>query len=331
MLDRIDIKYFKLAVGMDSIGKETDVDIVARCPVCGDSQANKRKKRLHLYIKNGVTNVNCFNGDCAAKNKTVYSFLRDFFPALISNYKREQFGNTVEKLASGNGAVFGNLKKKEEPVKEHPVQVHDLTPYMKPLDECQDGINYIKGRHLDPDKCQQKYGRWYYGYQDLQIGETVYRITNSVIIPLYYNNQMYGFYSRSTQKKDFVTYMNDQNIGYKIWNWFNIDKNKPVFIYEAIFDAISGGLPNSIALMGAKLPEERLKELKYPIFVLDTDTTGIKNSIEYAKMGHRVFVPPKHSYKDMNENLKNGFDCPRMIIDNLHTGISAEIRLKSLL
>lgn len=65
MLNRIDIKFFKLAVGMENIGKETDVDIVARCPICGDSQSNKRKKRLHLYIKNNVTiNLTFFTSSC---------------------------------------------------------------------------------------------------------------------------------------------------------------------------------------------------------------------------------------------------------------------------
>ena len=113
MLDRIDIKYFKLAVGLDSIGKETDVDISARCPICGDSRKNKKSKRLHLYNKGPVTNVNCFNGDCACQNKTVYSFLKDFFPSLLSQFKKEQFGNTVQKLANGSADVFEQFKKEK--------------------------------------------------------------------------------------------------------------------------------------------------------------------------------------------------------------------------
>ena len=60
---------------------------------------------------------------------------------------------------------------------------------------------------------------------------------------------MYGFYSRSIENKLFYTYMNYKNICYKICNWFNINKELPVFIYESIFDAISGGLSNSIALL----------------------------------------------------------------------------------
>lgn len=45
-LASIDVRYFKLAVGQENIGKENSVDIVARCPICGDSQKNKRSKRI---------------------------------------------------------------------------------------------------------------------------------------------------------------------------------------------------------------------------------------------------------------------------------------------
>ena len=88
MLDRVDIKYFKLAVG-SNIGRETDNDISARCPICGDSSKKKNSKRLHLYTKGDITNINCFNGDCQCQNKTVYSFLRDFFLALMVLHHRQ--------------------------------------------------------------------------------------------------------------------------------------------------------------------------------------------------------------------------------------------------
>jgi DNA primase len=107
-----------------------------------------------------------------------------------------------------------------------------------------------------------------------------------------------------------------------------------VFIYEGIFDAIAGGLPNSIALMGAKMPEERLKELKYPVFVLDNDKTGMINSIDYARRGYQVYVQPDmYKEKDMNDLLLSHpeLDVQTMIQNNIYTGISAEVRLKSKL
>ena len=339
MLDRLDVKYFKLAVGLDNIGKETDVDISARCPVCGDSRKNKHSKRLHLYTKGNVTNVNCFNGDCAAQNKTVYSFLRDFFPALLNQYKKENFGNTMAKLAKGDTEdVFGQFKKetpKEELAENSEkaeVIVHDLSAYLQDIKNVPNALQYLEGR--GHSYKESDYGKWFYGYQDLKIGETLYKITDAIVIPLYYKGEMYGFYSRSIKDKTFYTYMNDANIGYKIWNWFGVDKDQPVYIYEGIFDAIAGGLPNSIALMGAKMPDVRLNELKKPVFVLDNDKTGMINSIEYAKRGYSVYVQPdRYTEKDMNEFKLNhlGLNVSGFIKDNIFSGISAEVRIKTKL
>lgn len=328
-LSNSDIKYFKMAVGSENIGKHSNVDIVARCPICGDSKQNKSKKRLHLYIKNGVTNVSCFNGDCPCHNKTVYSFLRDFYPELISGYKRETFDNTMNNLEED---VFGSIKpikvKNQEQSKSPDVLTQDLSMFFSELNN--ESLEYISSRKYQYN--EEDYGKWYYGHQDLKIGDTTYNITDSLIIPLYNNKEMYGFYSRNIHKKEFCTYMHDCNHGYKIWNWFNIDKTKEVYIFEGIFDAISSKLDNVIALLGAKLPDERLKELSHPVFVLDNDVTGIKNMISYAEKGYSVFVQPYNiKQKDMNEILLSGINTKEMITNNIFSGIAGVVRLKTKL
>ena len=110
-LSNLDIKYFKISVGQENIGKESSVDIVARCPICGDSQKNKRSKRLHLYIKNNETRINCFNSGCKCTNKSTYGFLKSFYPNLLENYKRENFIQNLSHLSgnSESGDVFANI------------------------------------------------------------------------------------------------------------------------------------------------------------------------------------------------------------------------------
>jgi len=319
-----------MAVGHENVGKISDMDIAIRCPICGDSKKNRQLKRLHLYTKNGANSdwVSCFNGECPVHNKTIYSFLRDFFPSLLSQYKRESFSDTMSKLANGTEDVFGKFKK-ETGNKESEILLHDLSPFLKNIEESPDAIKYLKNRGFT--YREDRFGKWYYGYQDLQISGILYKITNSIVIPLYYEEKMYGFYSRNINSKQFYTYMHNANIGYKIAFWFDINKNIECLITEGIFDCLSINYNNSIALMGAKLPEERLKELKHPVFILDNDKTGINNSIEYAKRGHKVFVQPdKYKEKDLNElMLNNGdLDIYRLIKENIFSGISAEIRLK---
>jgi len=329
-LSRIDIKYFKLAVGMDAIDKETDVDISARCPICGDSRKNKRSARLHLYNKGTVTNINCFNSGCGAENKTVYSFLRDLFPALLAGYKKETFGSTMQKLANAEIDVFAQFKKEKVQQKDE-VIVQDLSMYLTDIAEVPSALKYLENRGLP---YNNNFGKWYYGHQNLKIGDITYPITDAIVIPLYYKDCMYGFYSRSIKDKSFYTYMNNSNVGYKIFNWFNINKSEDVYIFEGIFDAISSSLQNSIALLGAKLNDDRLAELKQPVFVLDNDKTGLLNAISYSKLGHRVYIQPdNYNEKDMNELMLNHpeVNCAELIKNNIFSGISAEVRIKQKL
>ena len=79
----------------DSDIHKQDLDIACRCPVCGDSRTRKNLKRLHLYQKGDVINVNCFNGDCSVKNMTPYRFFQDYnarvFEQFKNFYKRKFF------------------------------------------------------------------------------------------------------------------------------------------------------------------------------------------------------------------------------------------------
>lgn len=335
MIDRIDRKYFLKAVSGAYIGKDTTVDIAVQCPVCGDdAHKNKVFTRLHLYHKNGKDFIGCFNGNCPLnKNKTVYSFLRDHYPAILDQYKREKFGTRLKNLAAGNVSGASDVFEKfKEPEKKASITYHDLTSYMKDIIEVPEALEYIRSRGLKYNP--NNYGKWYFGVQDLKIGKKIYRIKNSIVIPLWHNSKMYGFYSRSILNKDFSTYMPEQNVGLKIFNWFNVDHNEPVYIYEGIFDSISGSLLNSIALMGAKIPDERLAELKHPVFVLDNDRTGWINSLKYAQMGYLVYIQPhKYPEKDMNELMLEHpeIQVNELIMQNLYSGISAEMRLKEKL
>lgn len=88
----------------DSDIHKQDLDIACRCPVCGDSRTRKNLKRLHLYQKGDVINVNCFNGDCSVKNMTPYRFFEDYnsrvFEQFKNFYKRKFFDQIqVEKAA----------------------------------------------------------------------------------------------------------------------------------------------------------------------------------------------------------------------------------------
>ena len=361
MLDHRDIKYFTLAVGSSNIKRTTGTDIAVRCPHCSGAERWKNTKRLHLYEKNGVTNVNCFSGDCPVKNKNVYSYLRDFHPALLEGYKRESFTDRMKDLVDNKSNnddsgtdVFASFAKKPvdkvtkkeqntpieekvEKVVENPVNTFDLSEYFFTLDESKLGQDYVEGRGFDYKLIQEKFGKMFVGKIDLELNDKPYPLIDSVIVPLYAPDKvMYGFYSRKILAKEFYTFNPDNNLGYKVWNWFNIDLEQDVYIFEGIFDAMSFALStgnyNVIATMGAQLNQDRVNQLKKPVFVLDNDTSGFKNGLKYVAQGHTVYIQPKNVLdKDMNIMYQKGIDCGKLVLENLFSGILAEIELKTRL
>lgn len=342
MIDSIDKMYFRQAMG-DRIKRETDSDISAKCPVCND-----RKARFHMYEKNGMTFLHCFNGGCDMSDSQMrpHTFFRTYYPEIFESYKRETFATNISSLRdrfseeNDLSKISWDLDDLSDPLitetKEEiqkPVQTLDLSPYLVDINNSQETLDYVRSRAIT--YSEEKYGKWFYAKTDLKIGETTYNTKESVVIPLYYNKKdtssMYGFYSRKIHQKNFATFNQEVNIGYKIWGWFQIDKKEETLITEGIFDCLTINYQNKIALMGAKIPEERLKELSNPIFVLDNDKTGILNSIEYAKRGFKVYIQPNdYREKDMNELMLNhpNLDIYQMIKENIVSGISGVVRLK---
>lgn len=317
-LDPLDVRYFKLAVG--SVRSESPCDITAKCPICGDSK-HSNKARLHLYQKGDVTLVNCFNGGCPCSNKTMYTFLRDFYPQLFANYKKERFKRTLASSKGLEDTVIDLGVKVSSAKSEH---LGSLKPLFSPLNkECKE---YLTSRGVNSK-----------GVYTASTGTTLngkwYPIEGFIIIPLIKGNEIYGFYTRSPKEKKFFTYIKETHVGFKAWNLFKVDPEKPVFIFEGIFDAMSAiesGLENSIALMGAKPSQEILKMIKHPVFCLDNDRTGILNSLEYCKKYH-VVVWPFTEPKDANEMLLQKIDLRTIITQNIKSGISATVALRAKL
>lgn len=341
-MDSLDIRFFKMAVGGDRIKQETPTDITARCPICGDSRYSKSKARLHLYEKNGVTLVNCFN-ECSVNNITMERFLRDFYPALLSAYKDEKGINTLNNLknfmktdvSKTMSETIGDFdfddfynKESEElellGVGRNPPILFDLTD------------NFIKNDSKISEYCKSRgitYNpewKWLIG-KDIVIDGKNFKINDYIVIPLYCGSKMYGFYSRSMNEHRFQTYIPDKNSGFKIWNLYNIDIEKPIYVFEGIFDALSAyqsGLTNVVACLGATPPMDLIKNADL-VFCLDNDRTGYLNSIKYLKQGYKALVyPDGTNCKDLNEMLKNNTNIRDFILDNIGSGILSQIKIQ---
>lgn len=340
MLNPVDVRYFKIAVGLDRIKHESSCDISARCPICGDSRYSKNKARLHLYEKNGITLVNCFN-ECSCVNKPVWKFLRDYYPNLLSSYRRETFGNKIETLKNENGDLSGLVGDLDfdTPLDSDSKCTENNTKYsfQKPeilfdlsskFEKSQEALEYVESRGLE---WFPNLGDIYVSRVSLTIDGRFYNLKDFIIIPLYCGDKWYGFYSRSLKEHKFYTYIPERNTGFKIWNLYNIDPSKPIYVFEGIFDALTAynsGFTNVVACMGAKLPLEMFSNCEL-IFALDNDVTGLKNSLAYAKRNYKVVIY-NNDIKDLNEMYQKNISI-KDTLSNTDTGISAVVKLQGRL
>jgi len=348
-LNYIDIKYFKMAVSAYEY-KESDNDIAVRCPICGDSKYHKHEKRLHLYTKNNLTFVRCFNGGCPVNNN-MYNFLKLYYPHLLLPYKKERFNNNLESIKRQENDVISdmsfNLNDIDEQTQPQNADItkqdevslpnlyfkdtlksFNLLDFVMPLN--QDCKQYLNIRGLSDIQFEI-----YTGKTDFTAENKYIKIKDSIVIPFYFYQdnikQYYGFYSRSISEKRFINFTLNPN--YTIYNWFEVDKSKEVYIFESIMDAwsfyIMTGNKNIIALNTAKISQERLQELKYPVFCLDNDKTGLTSMIGYTNLSNAKFLiyDKDLPYKDINEILLNDKNYQF----TFEKGFKAKLKLKELI
>lgn len=353
MLDFVDIKYFKLAI--PGPYKESPLDIAVKCPICGDSKYKKSVKRLHLYEKQGVTLVHCFNGDCELNTQMgLGNFLKIYKPELLLPYKTENFKfkinsaeSTVESKAeietmkSCFGAVGSNIDNdtsndsnastanniSDESNTENQFKYIDLRSVLDTNISKQ--IEFLKSRGFNEYTID--FLNFYNGAKSFNLNGVYYGIKDYLVIPFSKDSNYYGFYARSLTEKRFINFTLNQNYG--VWNLFNVDLNKPVFIFEAILDALSFRqiykTNQIIALNTSTISKNVLNLIKYPFFCLDNDKVGIEKMIKYNSIqnSHFICYPNDLKQKDFNEILQNNIKIELVF----KKGFNALLHLKSLL
>lgn len=355
MLDFVDIKYFKLAV--PGPYKESSLDIAVKCPICGDSKYKKSVKRLHLYEKQGVTLVHCFNGDCELNTQMGLSnFLKIYKPELLLPYKSENFKFKINSIDTSNNIETKNevetmkscfdsnessntsieSKSRDSGIENKPsiesssnneFKFIDLTPVLDTNTSKQ--IEFLKSRGFNDDTIS--FLDFYNGTKSFNLNGVYYGIKDYLVIPFFKDSSYYGFYARSLTEKRFINFTLNQNYG--VWNLFNIDLNKPVFIFEAILDALSFRqiyrTNQIIALNTSTIAKNVLDLIKYPFFCLDNDKVGIEKMIKYNSIqnSHFICYPNDLKQKDFNEMLQNNIKIELVF----KKGFNALLHLKSLL
>ena len=300
--DQVDWVYDRV---MEHIGphRKYSKHICLRCPICGDSQKDKRKMRGHYYID--TCSYHCFNEECKADGFGLIAQLsgedRD---TILHEYFKDKYS--------------GNLKKRK---KAESTKAIDKVQIIEPLDSWTYDI---------PDKVMRYLTKrlvFEAPYFDKEYRFMWDREMKRLVIPWYNSSGQMIYYQYRQFKKGHLKYVFPKETVKPVGNLDMVDLSFPyIFPVEGYFDSIF--MLNGVCVGGATITQTQREILKerYPHHTLvqcyDYDTAGMKSMIRNAKKFPRdkflLWAKDMNQGEDVNDyamrvGLQNTYTDPKRL------------------
>lgn len=305
------------------------VDFTCRCPYCGDSKKDLKKRRFHLKYKNeNSIYFNCFNCNISGTFIDLYCFIKNINKQ--EAYKQLRNNNLENlKIKFKKSESIIKLKNIENNLEDFKYILNDcLSLDDKPNGFIQTKLYNILKEFYDKRHIDKSF-KLYISYD----GEW----KNRIIIPVFDENRMIYFQGRAISDNTLPKYKNPQSEKSSIiFNKNLFDKDKYIIISEGIIDAMSVGSQGTVCF-GASIQESFIKSLEELtdegiIIALDNDKTGIKNMLKLINIYKNCtyFIMPFKDIKDLNQlksekNIDNIYD---FIVHNSYDWIKAKVKLQ---
>lgn len=267
--------------------------IHCRCPVCGDSDKNKRKKRGYILKNNpkdpDVWVFHCHNGACEANNSiSVTNLLKWKFPDIYRSYLKEVFAkNRNDKPIPKKIVAKVEVKYNEK---------NDTKYFVPILDRSEPLFEKAKSYCIERKIPENVWHKFYVCVDG--------RYKDRLIIPFYNKKEIYYYQARSLVGQE-PKYLNRKTDSRPAYNIHNIDKAKEVMVTEGPIDSMF--LENAIAVLGVKFSEQVEEELNKLncFYIWDNDKTGKIKAIEYLRERKFVFNWKKFLKDNDAKNCKD--------------------------
>jgi|TARA_Y100000310_G_scaffold341726_1_gene441794 hypothetical protein len=319
----IDVKYINLcSSGLEKFKQNNTNLWNFRCPICGDSQKNKNKRRGFIYEKQNKYFYRCHNCDFGT---TFSTFLEKVNPVLHKEYITERYKekqhdpqtilpkfNFIPKFNN----VLANLEPCSRLAQNHPV------------------YRYLQKR-LIPEKY---FSKLYFCTKFKEWTNTIipnkFRSlkddTPRLVIPFFdENNNVIGYQGRSFDPKDQCKYITIklEGVDNLIYGQERIDNTKIKYCVEGPLDSLF--LPNCLASAGLNF-----KGIVCDVIVLDNERRNIQIADALNKViqnGYSVCIwPDSVKEKDINEMIVSGKttdEIVEIINHNTYSGLQADFQL----
>lgn len=291
------------------------------CVFCESPQG--RKRRGYILI-NRSDNIIFYCHNCN-RSMNLKSFLKETNLYLYEEYTKLEKEQYIKKLKDGK--IRQKREKQDRDFKKSEVNYEKFpTEYFKPIAQNVQGIRYLRKRKI-PNK---RFKEIFFCLPKENIPNELKVFQGMVIFPFIARDKgIYGWQGRSIKEKFFSTYVSEESP--KVYNLFNVDDSKRVYVFESIIDSLF--VDNSIAILGSDIDKSLIEHFKDLVFVFDNDRAGVLKSIKYLELGYPVmYWPESLKSKDVNEMVlnKDFGDIPMVdvINNNLISGIYGITKMK---
>lgn len=333
----IDIKYLNaIAHRLENFKKKSQDLFNCRCPLCGDSQRNKKRARGYFYRGKQDLYYKCHK--CGASHH-FGSFLKNFDPNQYSQYVVERYADGGHGRANAHKNVEKILKFEEPKFtkKQDPKLIDQIMDRLDTLPDDHEVIHYVTDRKIPRDA----FSRLYFIPNVKDIIQLNAKYKDSIItteprlaIPFFDGSGKLLVVSLRGIRGESLRYINvkvDEDAP-SIFGLDQVDTSKEILVVEGPLDSLF--LDNSIACAGTSFGKiDQLPIQKEKITIIfdnqpkNRDVGKLMN--KYIDQGYKIVIWPDVPGKDINEMIENGLtssEIQSIINHNTFNGLSAKAK-----
>jgi hypothetical protein len=301
------------------------------CPVCGDSQSNKRKARGFFFQKGNDFFYMCHN---CGFSSNIHNFLKEVSPSYAKEYSLERWKSGEDGKSNYQKPVFKMEPTKFQTDKTSLVCLTEL-PKMHPA------VVFVRGRNIPQDKWSRLFYTEDFGgfAKTLDPSLDLKKREPRLVIPFFDSNgniiAAQGRLLKPAGPNDirYMTIKGDKSIE-RLWYGINeCDPNKRVYVVEGPLDSLF--LPNAVAMVGAAGTKLHPKIANADVVVaLDNEPRNreiVSLMEKFIDSGIRICVWKEGiSEKDINDMVLNGLlieDIVNTIDTHSCSGMEAKLKL----
>jgi len=330
----LDVKYLSLiSHRFEMFKRKDDYLFNVRCPICGDSQKNKRKMRGYFYRKGNDMFYKCHNCDAGTNFGNI---LKQLAPLEYKEYLLERYSEGQSKFTAHKDPkpVLPDFKPKFKPKSI----LDEIMDRLDTLPHDHEAVKYAESRGLP--KC--KYDRLYYINNIKNIVQLNKKYRESIVtdeprlvIPCFSKDGQLQSVALRGMRNEALRYIvvKINEAAPTVFGLDAVDVTQQIIIVEGQLDSLF--LDNSLAVSGTSFG--KIEQLSLPkdklTIVFDNQPKNkeiCKLMSKYIDLQYSICIwPSDDNGKDINEMVLSGLtrgEVSSIINRNTFVGLRAQMK-----